>query len=280
MSIEVRGACASVLLAAALAAGCQPAAEKANSGAAANANAETAKTSASPAPPNPDGTIPSGTGVEKEKPEPGKGNVQGKVFYNGQPAAGIDVRLCEKFSRFVGGCSGETFTAKTDAAGEYLIKGVPPRVYEGLTAKVFNTDYYVFATSGVVSAAKYKIDEGTTYFAPDTHLFKQDLKLTSPKAGSKVAPENIELKWDAYPDAAYYKFGVYADSSSGAQTNYDYINRRVDGVSFTLDKPLAPGTYTARVEAYNGNDQKLSQSAGDIKFTVTGEPAKPAEPTK
>jgi hypothetical protein len=273
MSTEVRGAVAAILLAAVFISGCQSAGEKTAGNA--NAGAATAKASpAAAAKSNPDGTIPSGTGVEKEKPEAGKGNVQGKVFYNGQPAAGIEVRLCEKFNRFIpGGCGGETFTTKTDAAGEYLIKGVPPRIYEGLTAKVFNTDYVVFATSGFVSSAKYKIDEGQTYFAPDTHLFKQDLKLTSPKAGSKIAPAGIEVKWDAYPDAAYYKLSVFADNNTGAQPNNDYINRRVDGLSFALDKPLTPGSYNPRVEAFNGNDQKLSQSPTDIKFTVAGEPA-------
>lgn len=272
--VSHRGAWAAVavLLAAACMAGCNSSGEKAGGAAnqAADASAGKAKSSASPSKLNEDGTIPSGTGVEKEKPDPGTGNVQGKVFYNQQPAAGVEVRLCEKFSRFIGGCSGETYKTKTDAAGEYLFKSVPPKIYEGLTVQVFDTDYYVFATSGVVSAAKYKIEADETYFAPDTHLFKQDLKLVSPKAGSKVAPAGIEVKWDAYPDAAYYKFSVHPDSSTGAQTAFDYINRRVDGTSFALDKPLAPGTYSVRVEAFNGNDVKLSQSSGDIKFTVAG----------
>jgi hypothetical protein len=212
--------------------------------------------------------------VEKEKPAAGKANVQGKVFYNEQPAAGVEVKLCETFNQYFGGCGGETFTTKTDSAGEYLIKNVPPRIYEGLTVKVFNTPYYVFATSGIVQTAKYKIEEDQTFFAPDTNLFKQDLKLLNPKAGAKIGASNIEVKWDAYPDAAYYKFSIYADSSSGAKTEYDYINRRVDGVSYVLDKPLAPGSYTCKLEAYNGNDIKLSQSPDDIKFTVTGEATK------
>jgi hypothetical protein len=276
MSNKGAGAVASILLAAALGAGCNTSRDKTSGTAApaANANAETAKAAASPAKLAADGTIPSGTGVEKEKPEAGKGNVQGKVFFNQQPAAGIEVRLCEKFSRFGGGCGGESFTTKTDAAGEYLIKGVPPRIYEGLTAKVFETPYYVFATSGFVQSAKYKIEEGETYFAPDTHLFKQDLKLASPKAGSKTGPEGIEVKWEPYPDAAYYKMSVFADTNTGAQPNYDYINRRIDGLSYALDKPLVPGSYNVRVEAFNGNDVKLSQSSGDIKFTVTGEAPK------
>jgi hypothetical protein len=240
----------------------------------AGTNTETATATATPAKPDDGGVISSGTGVEKEKPAAGTGNVQGKVLYNGQPAEGIEVKLCEKFSQYLSGCGGETFTTKTDSAGEYLIKNVPPRIYEGLIAKVFNTNYYVFATSGIVQSAKYKIEEGKTFFAPDSNLFKNDVKVLNPKAGAKIGAANIEVKWDAYPDAAYYKFGVYADSSTGAETNFDYINKRVDGVSYALDKPLAPGLYTIKVEAYNANDTKLSQSPSDIKFTVTGEAAK------
>ncbi len=273
MRIKGQLAVAFVLLSVALMAGCKPSVET-NSNAAgstANANTNAANTAKPPVTKSDsDGTIPSGTGVEKEKPAAGKGNVQGKAFYNGQPAAGVEVKLCEKFSRFVGGCGGEQFTTKTDDNGEYLIKDVPPRIYEGLTVKVFETPYYVFATAGIVQSAKYNVEADKTFFAPDTNLFKQDLKLLSPKAGSKMGPDGIEVKWDSYPDAAYYKMSIFADSASGAKPEYDYINRRVDGQSFTLDKPLSPGSYTAKVEAYNGNDIRLAQSSGDIKFTVTG----------
>ena len=184
------------------------------------------------------------------------------------------MKLCEKFNQYFGGCQGETFAIKTDGQGEYLIKNVPPRIYEGLIVSVFDTPYYVFATSGIVQTAKYKIEADQTFFAPDTNLFKNDLKLLNPKAGSKIDPSNIEVKWDSYPEAAYYKFSIFADSSSGAKTDYDYINKRVDGLSYVLDKPLSPGSYSCKVEAYNGNDVKLSQSSTDIKFTVKGETAK------
>ena len=275
MALKVKAAAVALMLSAILLSGCTSAREGSSNSPVSTANTKTATTNTTaPAKPNADGTIASGTGVEKEKPAAGTGNVQGKVFYNGQPAAGVDVKLCETFSQFLGGCGGETLTAKTDSAGEYLIKNVPPRIYEALTVQVFDTPYYVFATSGILQTAKYKIEAGQTFFAPDTHLFKQDLKLLNPKAGAKIGPSNIEVKWAAYPDAAYYKFSIYADSSSAAKTEYDYINKRVDGLSYVLDKPLAPGTYTCRVEAYNGNDIKLARSADDIKFTVTGDAPK------
>ncbi len=96
------------------------------------------------------GAAPAETGIEKVKPAPGTGNVQGKVLFNGKPAAGIEVKLCEKFNQFFGGCSGQTFTAKSDEGGEYVITNVAPKTYESLMARVFDTDSYVFATTGLL----------------------------------------------------------------------------------------------------------------------------------
>jgi len=236
-----------------------------------NANTETSKAAnASPGANQPDdkGVIHSGTGTEKEKPAAGKSNVQGRVLFNSQPAPNIDVKLCEKFNQFLGGCQGETYTAKTDGNGEYLIKDVPPGIYEGLIAKVFDTPYFVFATSGFIGSAKYELDADQTFFAPDSNLFKSDLKLVSPKAGAKLAPQNIELKWESYPDAAYYKFSINADSGSGAETNYDYINKRIEGTTYVLETLLKPGSYRITINAYNRNDVKLAESPDDMTFSV------------
>jgi hypothetical protein len=48
-----------------------------------------------------------------------------------------------------------------------------------------------------------------------------------------------------------------------------YVNKRVDGTSFSIDTPLQKGTYRWKVEAFNGEDRKLSESADDIEFTIT-----------
>ncbi len=208
------------------------------------------------------------TGVEKIKPAPGTGNVQGKVMYNGKPVANIEVKLCEKFSQYIGGCSGKIYTARSDADGDYVITNVEPKTYEGLTVKVFETDMYVFATTGIagVSASKYEVAADKTLFIRPTHLFKADLKTLNPKAGSKVSAQNLELKWEAYPDAAYYKISLYPDEMS---VTSPYIGQRVEGNSFVLDKPLPKGSYRWKIEAYNGADQKLSEGPDDFKFTVT-----------
>jgi hypothetical protein len=206
-------------------------------------------------------------GIERIKPAPGTGNVQGKVLYNSKPVENIEVKLCETFSQYLGGCSGKTYTARTDKNGEYVITNVEPKVYEGLLAQVFDTDMYIFAASGIggLSSTKYEVSADKTLFVKPTSLFKGDLKLLNPKAGAKVSAQNLELRWESYPDAAYYKFSIHPEESS---ITSPYINERVEGTSFAVDKPLAKDTYRWQVEAYNNADQKLSESARDIKFTI------------
>ncbi len=210
---------------------------------------------------------PGEAGVEKVKPAPGTGNVQGKVSYNSQPVENIEVRLCETFSRFLGGCGGQIYTARTDKDGEYVITNVTPKTYEALTARVFDTDSYVFATSGIagISAAKYDVVADKTFFVTPINLFKSDLKTLNPKAGAKVSAQGLELKWEPYPDASYYKFSIFANDAS---VTSPYINERVEATSFGLDKPLQKGVYRWQVAAFNKDDRKLSESADDVKFTV------------
>lgn len=211
---------------------------------------------------------PGEVGIEKVKPAPGTGNVQGKVLYNSKPAENIEVKLCETFSRFLSGCGGQILTARTDKDGEYVITNVPPKTYEALTARVFESDSYVFATSGIagISSAKYDVVADKTFFVTPIHLFKGDLKTLSPKAGAKVVAQGLELKWEPYPDAAYYKFSTYAEDSS---ITSPYINQRVEGTSFGLDKPLQKGIYRFQVIAFNKDDRKLSESSSDMTFTVS-----------
>jgi hypothetical protein len=210
---------------------------------------------------------PPEAGVEKVKPAPGTGNVQGKVFYNSQPAENIEVKLCETFSRYLSGCGGKIYTGRTDKDGEYVITNVEPKTYEALTARVFDTDSYVFATTGLagISSAKYDVVSDKTFFVTPINLFKSDLKTLNPKAGSKVAAQGLEIKWEPYPDAAYYKVSTYADD---AGVTSPYINQRVEGTSFALDKPLQKGEYRLQVTAFNKDDRKLAESSSDVKFTV------------
>ena len=230
------------------------------------ANSNT-KTNATPATEKGDGDyVESEDGTAKATPESGKANVQGKVLYNGEPVSGVEVKICQKFSRFMGECSGDTFKTKTDTSGEYLFSNVAAGVYEGLLVKVFDTNGYVFATQGLgVSAAKYKFDADTTYFAPVTNLFKFDLKLQEPKANATVAGTDLKIKWEAYPNAAYYKLSVNPAEYDSDST---ISNERVEGTEYTVTKVLKPGKYSMSLTAYNANDVKLAEPKERISFTV------------
>lgn len=207
------------------------------------------------------------TGVEKVKPAPGTGNVQGEVFYNSKPAENIEISLCETFSRYLGGCDGQILTARTDKDGVYVVTNVPPKTYEALTARVFETDSYVFATTGIgISSATYEVADGKTLFVTPIHLFKGDLRTLNPKAGANVTAAGLELSWEAYPDAAYYEVSTIADDSS---ITSPYVNQRVESTSFEPDQPLQKGTYRFQVTAFNKDDRKLSESSSDTTFTVT-----------
>lgn len=210
--------------------------------------------------------VQSESGTAKATPEAGKANVQGKVVFNGEPAVGVEVRMCEKFSRFMGNCGGEIYKTKTDDAGEYLLANVTAKVYEGLMVKVFETNSYVFATSkfGILSA-KYKIDADTTYFAPITNLFKTDLKLMEPKANSSVAAEGLTIKWEPYNGAEYYKISV---SPAEYDADSTITNERANAAEYAVPKALKPGKYSLTVSAYNAEDIKLSEMKERVSFTV------------
>jgi len=206
-------------------------------------------------------------GVAKAKPAPGTGNVQGKVLYNNAPAENIEVKLCETFSRFMSGCGGKTYTAKTDKEGDFVIANVEPKEYEGLTVRIFDTDSVIFATTGIagISSAKYNVVADKTLFVKPTHLFKADLKTVNPKAGSTVSGQDLELQWDAYPDAAYYKFSL---NPNNHMVTAPYVNEKVEGTSFKVSKPLEKGDYRWKIEAYNGADKKLSENGDGTNFTI------------
>ena len=219
-----------------------------------------------------DGDDASTSGAERQKPAAGKGNVQGKVLFNEQPVEGIEVRICETFSTIMGiKCDGKTQTTKTDADGIYVLADLEPKVYGGLTAKVFKSNYYVYPQEGIMTPQKFTVEADKTVYARDINLFKDDVKITNPKAGAKVDAQGLEIKWDAYPDAAYYKITLFPDAGGLPPINAE----RVDDPVYPVTEPLTNGKYRLRVESYNSNNRKLAETTGDIKFTVTGG----AEPT-
>jgi hypothetical protein len=212
-------------------------------------------------------TSTSAAPVEKAKPAAGTGNVQGKVLYDDKPAAGIEVKLCETFSRFGAGCSGAEHKAQSGADGEYVIADVPPKEYQALLVRVFDTDLFQFAQSGFVSAKTYTVEPDKTLFVDTTHLYKADLQVREPASGSSVPAAGVVVRWEAYTSAAYYKLSLQPD---GATVPSPVSNQRVEATSFTVPSSLPAGKYEVKVEAFNAKDRKLAEGPDGYSFTVTG----------
>ncbi len=72
--------------------------------------------------------------------------------------------------------------------------------------------------------------------------------------------------------ALHDRLGNTEPHCGGSETNYDYINKRIDGTAYVLEAPLKSGNYRITVNAYDSNDVKLAESPGDITFSVQSLP--------
>lgn len=210
------------------------------------------------------GEIAASPQTEIAKPAAGTGNVQGLILFNDKPAQNIEVKLHEKFSTIMGP-SGKSYDARTGPNGFFVIKNVPPGKYEGLSAKVFDTDNIVFMQGGILQSKSYDVTADKTLFVDDLNLFKSDLKIAAPKAGATIPGKSVTIKWASYPDAAYYKVSVIAGDF---KTDTGVFDERIDGTSYQIAKALPKGEYTVSVKAYNSHDHKIAEDPESYKFRV------------
>jgi hypothetical protein len=219
------------------------------------------------------GTVAVSTGAPAGKtisaPESGKSNIWGQVMYNSKPVEKIEVKLCETLNSFNMQCGGKTFKTVTNAEGEYLLENVPPKTYGGIIVKVFASNFYVFeATQYGGMPKKYEIKADETFYVTPTNLFKGDLKPLTPKANSKTSGQDLELTWQAYPDATYYKMSLIWSGKEYKAS--PFVSEKVEGTTFKADKPIEDGQYWFQLEAYNADDVKLAQSERAYKINITG----------
>lgn len=213
--------------------------------------------------------LKSETGTAKATPKPGKANIQGKVFFNLMPVKGIDVRLCVESPNMYGDCLGKKYMAKTDEDGLYLFADLEPRVYSALFVRIFNTPDYVHAAKYGFLSMKIRAEADKTFFVPLTTLFKADLKILHPDAKAAADGRDLEISWEAYPDAASYSIELLQFSGSGI---YHLNGKRTKANSYKLEKPLPDGRYRLRVEAFNSSGIKLAQAGNGIEFSIKNSP--------
>jgi hypothetical protein len=200
----------------------------------------------------------------QRKPPAGMGNAIGRVLFDGKPAPGIEVQLCEDI-KLVGGCSGKTYPGKTNKDGFYVIDKVKPGSY-ALAVRVFNSNSFIYPTAGIMSAAKFNIEKGQSLPVRTVNLWKTNLQITSPKNGGSVKTDKPTLAWKAYPNAANYKVQVRTKEGVGVLSSMETGEN-----SAVPEKSLLNGEYQWRVEAFNAEDTKIAETARDAVFKVTGQ---------
>lgn len=195
-------------------------------------------------------------------PKDGKGNVAGKIVWNGTGAADLEVTLCQDFN-FISGCKGKDYKVNTDKEGYFIFRDVEPNDYS-LVVKVFKSERYLYFTSSLgITAKKYTVKKDETSKLGEMSIFKLDLKSVSPKSETVVKESKPELKWEAYPDAAYYKITMYPEKGDAV-----FSGKKIEDTKYTPEDELQDCKYRLKVEAYSKDDIKIAEINDELKFTV------------
>ncbi|MCB9420434.1 MAG: hypothetical protein H6667_11560 [Ardenticatenaceae bacterium] len=215
------------------------------------------------------GSSPSVSTAEKlkytgPKPEKGTSNVYGKITWNGAPAEGLDMLLCQDFSSF-SGCQGQEYAVQTQADGSYTFANVVPGTY-ALSVRVFDSDDWLYVTSGILSAADYEVVVGETLIVESQSIFKLDLELLKPNQDAELKSGERTFQWQAYESAAYYQ--IYLTPFEGDAI---FVNEKVDGTEIKASLPPINCEYRWSLEAFNANGIKIAETSDYWEFTVGGE---------
>lgn len=189
-------------------------------------------------------------------PASGTGTAIGRILWNGQPMAGVTVKLCT-FWDFFEGCKTKEYTAISDSEGQYTIDGVPAGKYELITSlpDQENENWWMGMKVNVVAGEIVTID--------DLRVSKSDLKLSSPLNNTTVTSTTPSLEWEPYPGAAYY----YVNVSKFLSVESVVSNEKVSIPQYTFKNPLTAAKYSWFILAYNADGIPISEG-GTYYFTV------------
>ncbi len=198
------------------------------------------------------------------KPEKGTGNVYGKIIWNGAPAEGLDMLLCQDFNSF-SGCKGQEYAVQTQADGSYTFANVEPGIY-ALSVRVFDSDDWLYVTGGILSAADYEVEAGQTLVVEPQSVFKLDLRQQEPAQDTKLKSGERTFQWQVYESAAYYQ--IYLTPFEGETI---FVNERVDDTIIKASLPPINCEYRWNLEAFNTDGVKIAETSDYWEFSVAGE---------
>jgi hypothetical protein len=204
----------------------------------------------------PRGRIPT---ISEASPPAGQAALQGVVMYGDKPASHVEMKLCESFNQFTG-CGGKSHKTTTDENGIYVFN-VPPAVYGGLAARVFNTRDIIYAgvsSYGITTPTAYTLVAGQTVRAMVIHLYRADLRVSAPVGKAKSAQP--EIRWAAYPGAASYTLTVRKEKELDPTKMFPIHRYRVAANRFVPDIALEPGKYVVEVTAWDAGFERLADT--------------------
>ena len=118
-------------------------------------------------------------------PQAGTGGVYGRLFWNGKPVQGQEIKLCDEIKTF-GGCQGAEYSSVTDANGVYAILNVPPGSY-GLTYRAMDSDTWYYITSGILDAKDFEVPADQMINVGDFHTIRTDLVILTPTEDERMS---------------------------------------------------------------------------------------------
>lgn len=206
---------------------------------------------------------PPGVDLPHPIPAAGLGNLVGQVRWNENGAADIDLKICTEFSWF-GGCKGTIHTTTSDAEGIYVFQDIQPGQY-ALTLRVFDTDKWLYMTTGLMSERMYNVKGGETTEVGISDIYKVDLRSSQPAEKAIVAEARPIFTWDEYAEAGSYKIWINPGHGESVAI-YEDVNTN----EYTPASDLFNCEYTWKVEAYNNNAIKIAEVDDYRNFTVSG----------
>jgi hypothetical protein len=112
---------------------------------------------------------------------------------------------------------------------------------------------------------KESLEPDQTIFVDPIDIYKVDLKVSEPAQRAKISGDQLIIKWNEYPDAAYYT--LFFQDYEGR-----LITKTVEKNEYTFDEPLMDCRYNVTVAAYNDEDVEIAENAGGLDFVVDYEP--------
>jgi hypothetical protein len=188
------------------------------------------------------------------------GRVTGRLMWNGRPAAGVEVRLCDPAQ--LHRCPRGSLSGRSDADGVFALEDVPSGAYAAAVQAPPGADFFYLTAGAFIDPAIYRVEAGTTLDLGVQPLYRLDLRIHPAEGAS---PAGARLSWEAYPEADYYEVSL-----APAFGDPVLANARVASATLEVAEALPDCAYAWWVEAFDDQNGKLAENGRPGAFEVAG----------